>query len=235
MFRPSCFLEDDQQSRCTTANTHWNVCVCVCVCRRGLLHRDWSHRLRGHRPTAAPVRRRHLPAHHVSDGPPYHRWKPVYGRVLFNSIPDCVCCAVLLKLCSYYNYTTGLTNNIQWLAFQASLPPVGFAAYFVTPASTVEEAPSTFASTVTEVSVGAADSTDSTITNGVLSLTFSAATGLLSSYANTAGGVSTPLTQSLWYYYSYPGTQKDGQARCVVVIAICVECADGWPSQVRYF
>lgn len=110
---------------------------------------------------------------------------------------------------AYYNYTS--TVSVQWLAFQASLPPAGFATYFFTPAASAKEAAHTHASEVTVHRVGSA-SRDSVLTNGVLSLTFDGPSGALKAYANAQTGVSSPIAQNLMYYRSFPGTQKDGQA-----------------------
>ena len=108
----------------------------------------------------------------------------------------------------YYNYSSAVTNNVQWLAFQAALPPLGYSVYFLVPAPTAGDAPLTHASVVTAHLPGAGDTV---LTNGVVTLTFAGASGLVASMA-VAGGPSTPLTQSLYYYTSFPGTQKDNQA-----------------------
>ena len=94
-----------------------------------------------------------------------------------------------------------------WLMWQGPLPAAGAAAYFVTPSATAVQ--STHVSTPVPMAVrGArvgARLRDQQITNGVITLTISAATGMVSSYANAATGVSTPLAQSFGWWNSSIG------------------------------
>lgn len=109
---------------------------------------------------------------------------------------------------------------MSWLVWQApSVPAVGYAAFFVTPTASVEEAPETHISvprrmltrragllgmTRTKGKDGALVG-DQTLTNGVITLTISSATGMVSSYANSATGVNVPLAQSWGWYNSSVG------------------------------
>ena len=89
---------------------------------------------------------------------------------------------------------------VVWLAWTATLPPGGYAVYFVTPVRSSAAAPHTYASRVITAAAGAPN-----VTNGRLTLTFDGATGLLARYADTATGVDAPLTQELRYYAASPG------------------------------
>jgi hypothetical protein len=53
---------------------------------------------------------------------------------------------------------------------------------------------------------------DQTLTNGVVSITISAATGGISNYASTLGGVDLPLTQQWLYYNGSIGNAESSQA-----------------------
>ncbi len=111
----------------------------------------------------------------------------------------------------YYNYSG---PTVQWLAFQASVPAGGYSVYFIQPKSSEEEAPETHMSIVTEMRTGAnLRAGDSTITNGVISIGISAATGLVNSYSNTATGVTTPFNQNFAFYHSSKG-QPGGDGQC---------------------
>jgi Glycosyl hydrolases family 38 C-terminal domain/Alpha mannosidase middle domain/Glycosyl hydrolases family 38 C-terminal beta sandwich domain len=107
---------------------------------------------------------------------------------------------------SYYNYTS--TNPTQWLAFQATLPPVGYAAYFIVPSASFEDAPLTFLSNVEQVESGA----DSQITNGLLTLTFDGSSGQLIHWHNTQTNFDSPLSQTWSWYNASVGNHDDGQA-----------------------
>ena len=100
---------------------------------------------------------------------------------------------------SYYGYKSG--TPVSWLVFQASLPPAGYAAYFIMPTGTGEEAPATHISEVTRVTGPA----DTTLTNGVVSVTIDGTTGYVSHYSNAATGVSNALNQDWMWYRSAEG------------------------------
>jgi hypothetical protein len=109
----------------------------------------------------------------------------------------------------YYGYKSG--TPVSWLHFVASVPAMGYAAYFIIPSATSAGAPLTHVSEPELVSVGPGAG-DSTVTNGVVTLTFDGATGLLSGYSNAANGITEALTQNWVYYRSSTGTKQDGQA-----------------------
>ena len=94
-----------------------------------------------------------------------------------------------------------------WLVWQAALPAAGSAAFFITASATAVT--ETHVSTPTPMAVRGARVgsrlRDQTLTNGVLTITISAATGMVSSYANAVSGVSTPLAQSFGFYNSSIG------------------------------
>jgi hypothetical protein len=110
---------------------------------------------------------------------------------------------------TYYNVSNA--NNVQWLAFTATLPPAGYAIYAITPSATAEGAPNTHASTVTVVRAFQEDDSDSsnkrfrlratqTITNGVVTVSFDSTTGLVTGL--TTATANTALSQTFWYYNS---------------------------------
>jgi hypothetical protein len=101
-------------------------------------------------------------------------------------------------------------TNMSWLAWLApEVPPLGYAAFFLVPVAAAGEAPHTHASRVAEHRVaaggGAAAAADPVLTNGVVSLTFDGATGLVSAVSDSASGLSLPLSQSLFYHRACPG------------------------------
>lgn len=103
--------------------------------------------------------------------------------------------------------------NTQWLAFAApSIPAAGFVVFFLVPAASVADAPSTHFSTVRSVPrslKGGAGA--SAITNGVLTLNFDASTGRMASYADAVTGVTVGLTQQYLAYLPSQGDSVDGQ------------------------
>ena len=103
-------------------------------------------------------------------------------------------------------YGGSSSTPVQWLAFTAPLPAAGYSAFFLVPSATLEAAPHTHASIVTRIAVG-----DSVITNGRISITVSAATGMLSSYADATTGVSLPLQQQWLTYIGFDGKSKVGR------------------------
>jgi hypothetical protein len=109
----------------------------------------------------------------------------------------------------YYAYTSA--TPVSWLHFVASVPPMGYSAYFIVPSATVADAPLTHVSKPELVTVGPGAG-DSTVTNGIVTLTFDGTTGLLAGYTNAANGVSEALTQNWVYYRSSEGTKEDGQS-----------------------
>jgi lysosomal alpha-mannosidase len=100
-------------------------------------------------------------------------------------------------------------SSIVWVCFQAPVPALGFAAFFLTAKASAAEAPRTHVSVPRKMATGAAKAlraaADETLTNGVVTLTISAATGMLSNYADSAENVSLPLAQSFFYYNSSNG------------------------------
>jgi hypothetical protein len=127
--------------------------------------------------TAVPVR---LPVGFPAGVKSYAVYGPTGAAVTAQLLPLNAEDGVLRT--EYYAYKSGV--SVQWLAFQAALPAVGFAAYFVVPSATSAGAPSTFESTVAEV-VLSDSAAPVTLSNGVLTLTFDGASGLLTTWANT--------------------------------------------------
>jgi hypothetical protein len=109
-------------------------------------------------------------------------------------------------------YLDNSTTPVQWLAFQPSAPPAGFAVYFLVPAASASHAPLTAHSVVTtleEELQGRGGEGDSVLTNGVLTLTLDGVTGLVKAYANAATGLSQALAQELVWYNSSAETKHD--------------------------
>ena len=100
-------------------------------------------------------------------------------------------------------YNASSAAPVQWLCFvAAALPPAGYAAFFLLPVNATQGAPSTHASALSPMPP---DGSDGTITNGRVTLTIAAATGLVSAYADAATGVALPLAQSWAAYEGFNG------------------------------
>jgi hypothetical protein len=111
-----------------------------------------------------------------------------------------------LALRALYNATPGA--QVVWLAFTAPLPAAGFSSFFIMPVAAHADAPHTHASVVTEAAG------DSTVTNGRLTLTASAATGFVSRYQDSSTGVDVPLAQSWSFYVGFDGNSSmDGSTQ----------------------
>jgi hypothetical protein len=106
---------------------------------------------------------------------------------------------------AYYGYPSAVST--QWLYFQAAVPAFGFSAFFLVPSATAAGAPATHASLVSSRPAGGADQV---LTNGVVNLTLSGATGAVSGYANSRTGFAVPLAQSFFYYRASVGGPNDG-------------------------
>ncbi|KAG5252146.1 glycosyl hydrolase family protein [Salix suchowensis] len=95
-----------------------------------------------------------------------------------------------------------------WLAFSASLPPLGFNTYIVSgakqagPSSTISLVQTSNESTKETIEVG----------QGSLKLLYSADEGKLSHYLNSRSLVTSTAGQSYSYYTGNDGTDKDPQA-----------------------
>ena len=101
---------------------------------------------------------------------------------------------------TYYAY--GSAAATQWLAFSADLPACGYTSAFITPVASAAAAPLTVASRVVDIRP---TSGLASINNSRVTLTFDAQSGLLAAYADSATGVSSPVTQELRYYSASPG------------------------------
>ncbi len=102
----------------------------------------------------------------------------------------------------YYGEPLPALGNLSWLCWQGTLPAAGFATFILTPTLSAAAAPATIHSRLELRS-----SSNNSISNRLLTLTFDAE-GLLSSYASnaTSSGTPLPLTQSWGYYNSSIGT-----------------------------
>ena len=86
----------------------------------------------------------------------------------------------------YYNVPLPGGVPMGWLVWQANLPAAGVATYAISPVG----AGTLGAAVASEVlAVASPAGADVTITNGIVTLTFDASTGLLSNLANSAAGV----------------------------------------------
>ena len=104
----------------------------------------------------------------------------------------------------YYNASA---SPVAWLVWQADVPAAGLAVYFVTPVASANNAPHTAISTLS--TLGAADAV---LANGVLTLTISAETGMLSEYSNSLTNVNAMLSQEwCWYNASAGNNVEDSQ------------------------
>lgn len=148
------------------------------------------------------------------------RAAPVMAQLLPLSADD------LRLRTEYYNYTspTGTpASQFQWLAFQAVAPPAGYSVYFIIPVGSGAEAPLTHISVPKRMRIigGSGDASagtaegdgllvgDQTLTNGIITLTISGTTGRVTSFANAATGVSSPLEADWAYYRSSKGGQSE--------------------------
>lgn len=96
---------------------------------------------------------------------------------------------------------------VAWLAWQApAVPPLGYAAFFLTPAPTPARAPATLLTPAEPLRRAARPGApDTVLTNGVLTLTLDGGSGLVSALADAASGLALPLAQRLFYYRASPG------------------------------
>lgn len=102
-------------------------------------------------------------------------------------------------------YRADGNTNMSWLAFTVpAVPPHGYVAFFLTPVGAAEDAPHTHESRVSRHPCSDA-AVDQVLSNGVVSLTFDGATGLVSAIDDARNGVTLPLAQSLFYYRASPG------------------------------
>lgn len=106
---------------------------------------------------------------------------------------------------------------------------MGYSVYIITPSASADSAPSTTVSKpiASSSSVSAKKSKkssnvrgglgDQTLTNGEITLTISATTGMVSSYTNSRTGITVPLTQQWLWYNSSIGNAEDSQVRAADV------------------
>ena len=98
----------------------------------------------------------------------------------------------------------GSSAPVQWLCFTGTLPPAGYAVFFLIPCNATGCAPSTHASTLNVLTGGeAAPPPPVTVSNGRLTLTLS--DGFLSHYQDAETGVALPLAQSWAAYEGFDG------------------------------
>ncbi len=107
----------------------------------------------------------------------------------------------------YYNYSSAAP--VAWLAFNAeALPPMGYKAFFLQPSAAAVAATAATAPARARAGLRASDTV---LSNGVVSLTFDGATGLVSHYANAGDAVDTPFTQDFaWWNSSTGNFMNDG-------------------------
>ncbi|XP_028121094.1 probable alpha-mannosidase At5g13980 isoform X2 [Camellia sinensis] len=95
------------------------------------------------------------------------------------------------------------TTPRYWLAFTASVPPLGFSTYVI---STAERAAPTLAMEMSYESMGSQNDTIA-VGPGNLKLTYSANEGTLTQYVNTRSLVKESIEQSYSYYSAHDGSQ----------------------------
>lgn len=96
-----------------------------------------------------------------------------------------------------------------WLVWQGAVPAMGGASFFITPSATPVD--STHVSVPRTIVTGRhrVGAADQTVTNGVVTLTISAATGMLSQYATNATG-AVSFVQSWGFYLPSAGNAPTG-------------------------
>jgi hypothetical protein len=98
--------------------------------------------------------------------------------------------------------------SMAWLCWQGAAPAAGYTSFVLTPTASAAGAPRTHVSVPYTLATGGGAGSlrlrDAQLTNGVVTLTISAATGLVSGFS-AAGGVSAPLAQSFGWWNSSIG------------------------------
>lgn len=140
----------------------------------------------------------------------------------------------------YYAYNS---ITVTWLAFVGDLPPMGYTTYFIVPTAAgarVSTTKSTLADMMPTGTDATPDNTEAgldaptanpTMTNGIVTLTFNASTGLVTLFEKN--GTSTPFGQNFGWYNASAGEQDSdlpqaGQAsgayilRYAAVMRACV-------------
>jgi alpha-mannosidase len=123
----------------------------------------------------------------------------------------------------YYGYagdTPSGNVSVSWLAFVASgIPPQGFATYFLEPVPAgADIGLERNADSSSLYGATAASATNTTISNGILTVSINPTTGLLASVANAATGLTVQVTQDLHWYKPVQG---DKQASCHPEAGVC--------------
>ena len=102
-------------------------------------------------------------------------------------------------------YSASVATPMAWLVWQGALPAAGYAAFFITPSASAVAATHISVPRVLATGRVGSRARDTALTNGIVTLTISAATGMVSHYANAATGVDSPLAQSFGWYNSSIG------------------------------
>ena len=108
------------------------------------------------------------------------------------------------------------STNLQWLAWVSSvtsIPGMGFTTFIIQPVNNLDDAPYTFFSEVISITVGDKNIlNDQQVSNGIVNLTFSTTTGLLTSYSNPGNNLlNIPLSQDYaWYNGSQDNNYRFG-------------------------
>ncbi|KAK6928596.1 Glycosyl hydrolase family 38, C-terminal, partial [Dillenia turbinata] len=104
---------------------------------------------------------------------------------------------------AYLGETTSVRPKY-WLAFPASVPPLGFSTY------TIASGGSSTRSSI--YTLQTSDESSFEVAQGNLKLTFSTREGKLTHYVNDRTSVKQSVEQSYSFYSAYNGTEKDPQA-----------------------
>ena len=105
------------------------------------------------------------------------------------------------------NYQRDTKEAMLEASFQVTLPAVGVATFTITQTATGSSSQSD-----THHLAGSHVSSDITIENELISLTFSGISGLLQSMSNKRTGTTISMVQSFCYYKGNTGDSKSGQA-----------------------
>jgi hypothetical protein len=107
---------------------------------------------------------------------------------------------------NYYGYKSN--TPVQWLFFNAvDVPPMGYTTFFITPSATTEG--DNVAHFTAPMKKSVVKSADTVLSNGLISLTFSATTGLITTWSD--GTFSEPFSQNFGWWNSSTGNyHNDG-------------------------
>jgi hypothetical protein len=109
---------------------------------------------------------------------------------------------------AYYSYASAVP--VQWLTFNApNVPAMGFSVFFLQPSASASASTEAAERAAAAPARSLRANADTVVSNGLVTLTFDGASGLLTTYANAADQISTPFTQSFKWWNSSTGNFPD--------------------------